>query len=115
MVYMREKGGNKGCSIRKYFKYDIVYDEFEAKANKFVKYHWPRALTREERLGILMLNFYLRKEHVHRCIKMVSSLKSPASNVLTTVACIFCQKRDILKSVWAEYMKKKRVTVKALP
>ena len=115
MVYMREKGGNKGCSIRKYFKCDIVYDEFEAKANKFVKYHWPRALTREERLGILMLNFYLRKEHVHRCIKMVSSLKSPASNVLTTVACIFWRKKALVQSVWAEYVKEERVAVKVLP
>ena len=55
MHYMRRKGGKKGGSIWKYVRCDIVDDEFEAKAVIFVKSRRPRALTREERLDILML------------------------------------------------------------
>ena len=93
----------------------VVNDDFEAQAVKSVKVCQPHALACEDCLDILLLKFHLRKEYVKRCRKMVPSRKAHTSNVLTTVACIFCQKRDILKSVWAEYMKKKRVTVKALP
>ena len=45
---------------------------------------------------------------------MVSSLKSPVSNVLTTAACIFWRKKALVKSVWAEYVKEERVAVKVL-
>ena len=40
--------------------------------------------------------------------------KAPASNVLTTIACIFWRKRALVQSVWAEYAKEKRTTVKAM-
>ena len=46
---------------------------------------------------------------------MGPSCKAPASNVLTTVACIFWRKKAPVQSVWADYVKVKRVTVKALP
>ena len=112
---MRKKGGEKGGSIRNYVRCDIVDDEFEAQAVKFVKTRWPRSLKREERLDILLLRVHMRKEHSRRCRKMGPSRKAPASNFSTTVACIFRRKRALVQSVWAEYAKEKRMTVKAMP
>ena len=45
---------------------------------------------------------------------MGSIQKAPASTVSNTVAYIFLKKRTLVKSVWAEYVKKERVTLNAL-
>ena len=82
---------------------------------KFDKACWPHALTRKERLGILMLQVHLRKEHAQKCRKMGLSSKAPVSTVSTTVASIFRRKRALVQSVWDKYVKEDRVTVKALP
>ena len=54
------------------------------------------------------------KEHEWKCSKMGSIQKAPASTVSNTVAYIFLKKRTLVKSVWAEYVKKERVTLNAL-
>ena len=115
MNSMRKKGGKKGGRIRKYVRCDIVDDEFEAQAENVFKDLWPRALTCKKCLDILLLQVHLHKDHSQRCRKMGPICKAPASNVSTTLAYIFLQKRDLVQSVWAEYVKENRVTVNALP
>ena len=82
---------------------------------RIFKYRWPCALASEELLDTLLLQVHLRKEHMHKCRKMGSSFRDPLSTVSTTSTSSFWQKRDIVKSVWDEYVKEERVTVKALP
>ena len=105
---MRKKGGKKGGSIHMYVRSDIVDNDFGAQAVKFIKACWTHALTREECLDIIMLQVNPSKEHSHRCIKTGPSRKDP-------VACIFRKKRNLVQSVWADCVKQKRVTIKALP
>jgi len=75
---------------------DAVVEEIVS----FAKLNRPRALTREERLDILLLQAYLRSEHNKKSKKAGAGRKPAPPKVSRTVSKILRRKEQLVKNVW---------------
>ena len=92
-------------------KRPVLDDEFEQELIDFVKKNRPRALTREERLDILLLQHHLRKSHQEKQQKVGPGRKVQSARATEEISKILHRKQQLVNEIWRDYCTSKEVVL----
>eukprot|EP00750_Incisomonas_marina_P018299 INCI2812.2.p1 GENE.INCI2812.2~~INCI2812.2.p1 ORF type:complete len:657 (-),score=137.56 INCI2812.2:262-2070(-) len=106
-------GGSAGPGGRQ-SKSGVVDQEKYDELVKFVKKHRSKAMSKVERLDILLLHGFLRHDHYLKKKKLPRGSVPPA-NATGQISKMLRRQREVVNSVWSEYAKHGRVTVADAP
>lgn len=89
----------------------LVDDDVEAEVVAWAKRQRPRALTREEKIDVVLLQAKLRNEERNEREKDGRGRKKRAAKVSSRVAHLLGRKHVLVQQAWAEYVAEKKVSV----